>query len=432
MYILYNLILIPFTLIAFPYFLFKIFKTGKYYHSFLQKMGFLPYDFARVSGMPRIWINAVSVGEVLSAGPVVAAIRDAYPSAGIIFSTVTETGQKIARQMIKDVDYFCYFPLDFPWIVKKFLKLINPDLFITVETEIWPNILRMAKKRGVKTMLLNGRISVRSIGRYQKSRFFWKRVLQYFDVMSMISSVDQERIIAMGAAPKRVVVNGSSKYDKLADQIEPAYEVEMRKILNIPEGTRVFIAGSIHQEEEKLVFEAYRQLQKRFHDILLIIAPRYPDRGPKIEKFCKEHSGFDCIRKTAIDNGERRGDKPVVILDTLGELFKVYSLGNIILCGGSFVSNRGGHNILEPAAWGKVVFYGPIMDDFLDAKNLLEGVGAGESVRNAGELVKKGVDLLENLDKIRILGESARKVVLANSGAAKRNVELVKKLLTQT
>ena len=163
---------------------------------------------------------------------------------------------------------------------------------------------------------------------------------------------------------------------------------------------------------------------------MLIIAPRYPERAPKIEKLFEEHSTFQCIRKTEIDGGKRRKNEMVIILDTLGELFKIYSLGTIVLCGGSFISNRGGHNILEPAAWGKVVFYGPVMDDFLDAKALLEGVGAGISVKNAEELTKKGLNLLDHPELFAGLGGPARDVVLANSGAAAKNVELVKKLLS--
>jgi len=425
MYLLYNSVLLLSLLIGLPFFLGKMLLTGKYRKSFRQKLGFISSSLQeKMVGSPRIWLNAVSVGEVIAVSSLVKALRKIYPQSCLILSTGTETGQEMAEKMVKEATAYIYYPLDFPGVVRRALNTVNPDLFINTETEFWPNFLRLAKKKGVRTILVNGRISVRSFGRYRKTAFFWKKVLENLDVMSMISEVDAERIRAMGAKPERVLVNGNSKYDALTNQIEPRFEGEMREILKINEEDRVFIAASTHRGEEQIVLRAYKRFLEKFPRMLLIIAPRHVGRAREVEEILRKE-GFDSyIRRSEVSEvkeGKQRTTEPVIILDSIGELFKVYSLGTIIFSGGSFVP-RGGQNILEPAAWGKVVFYGPSLEDFSDAGALLEGVGAGISLKNSEELIPR---------ELRRRGEAGRKAVISSGGAGQRNAELVRKLLNE-
>ncbi|MCD5400974.1 hypothetical protein LR013_00020, partial [candidate division NPL-UPA2 bacterium] len=263
--------------------------TGKYRKSFRGKLGFIPSSRQeKMIGSPRIWLNAVSVGEVIAVSSLVKALREVYPRAGLILSTGTETGQEMAKRMVKEATAYIYYPLDLPWVVRRTLNIVNPDLFINTETELWPNFLCLAKKRGTKTMLVNGRISVRSFGRYRKTAFLWRRVLENLDVMSMISEVDAERIRAIGAKPERVIMNGNSKYDALVSQIEPRFEEEMREILNINKEDKVFIAASTHRGEEKIVLQAYKRFLGRFPGMLLIIVPRHVGRVREVEEILRK------------------------------------------------------------------------------------------------------------------------------------------------
>jgi 3-deoxy-D-manno-octulosonic-acid transferase len=300
-------------------------------------------------------------------------------------------------------------------------------MFIVSETEIWPNFLRTAKRLGIRTIMVNGRISVRSFGSYMKARFFIKRVLQNFDIMSMIMKSDADKIISMGALPERVLINGNSKYDRLADQVHRSFEEEMRRILSISREDKVFIAGSTRTGEEEVVIEAYLRFVKAYPDMLLIIAPRHIERTGEIEELLRK-SRLEFVLKTELDKGKINRDKPVIVIDTIGDLFKVYSVGTIVFCGGSLVP-LGGQNVLEAAAWGKVVFYGPSMEDFLDASELLERVGAGIEIKDADDLVKTGIKLLKDPETLRSLGEAGREAVMANRGSARRNAELIKELL---
>lgn len=403
--------------------------AGKYRKSFRQKLGFIPPSLQKkMTGSPRIWINAVSVGEVVAISSLARNLRSIYPQASLVLSTSTETGQEMARRLIKEASAYIYYPLDLPWIVQKTLNQVSPDIFINTETELWPNFLRLAKKREVKTMLVNGRISVRSFGRYRKTAFFWRRVLGNVDTMSMASEIDAERIRVLGASPERVTVSGNGKYDALISQVEPHFEKEMREALNIGKEDKVFIAASTHRGEEKIVLQAYKKFLEKFPCMLLIIAPRHIERVQEIEEIIRKEKCGSYLCRRQIQRGKQRTTERIIILDTIGELFKVYSLGTLIFSGGSFLP-RGGQNILEPAAWGKAVFYGPSMEDFLDARELLEGVKAGIPLKCPRELIEKGLDLLSHPEELKKRGEAGREAVRSRRGATQRNVELAKILL---
>jgi 3-deoxy-D-manno-octulosonic-acid transferase len=427
-YILYNLLLWAFSLGAFPVFLTQAIFSPKKRKVFAQKLGFLPRETGdRMKGDPRIWVHAVSLGEVGAVHPLFRELRKVYPDACLMLSTGTESGQKMARERVNEATGVFFFPLDYVWVVRKVIRRLRPDLFILAETELWPNFLRAVKEAGAKSLLVNGRISDRSYERYRKVRFFFTAVLDYFDALSMIRVQDGERIISMGANPVQVFVNGNCKFDQAAALADPRLQEEMKRLVGIGADDRVFVAGSTHEGEEEVVIRAFLRLRESFPELILLLAPRHVDRCEGVESILGKNAIQRWVRRSRL-GGEGRKNAPVVLWDTFGELFKVYSLGTLVFCGGSLVSKRG-QNILEPAAWGKVVLYGPSMEDFLDAHGLLSSVGAGIMVRNEEELTERCLYLLNHSREREEKGEAGREALLAQRGATQRNLELVRKLL---
>jgi 3-deoxy-D-manno-octulosonic-acid transferase len=427
MYILYNIILFAAAIIILPYFLLKIIFTGKYRKSFIQKLGGMQSKIlANLKDGPRVWIHAVSVGEVTAAAPIVASLKIKRPEVQIIFSTSTETGQEMARKFIKGADAFIYFPLDIPYIVRKMIKLANPDIFVLVETELWPNFLQACKMRQIKALIVNGRISPRSYHRYRLTNYFWKRVLCNLDFAGMISRVDAERLKDIGMDCAKIKVLGNAKYDGLACLAAPALREEIARRFNTQENEKFFVAGSTHEGEEKIIIDVYQEILKRYPDFKLIIVPRHIERTKYILGLLRQANFDDIIALSDINNGRQRKDERVIIVDIIGELFKIYSLASVVYCGGSLVP-RGGQNILEAAAWGKVIFYGPSMEDFSTEKALLEEAGCGVTIKNAKELLHEIIKALENPEELRRRGEKGKAVVLANIGAAARYADLISK-----
>ena len=422
---IYNIILFAVAVVLLPYYGFKMIVTGKYRKSLGAKLGMISYDvFADMKGAPRIWVHAVSVGEVTAAAPIIASLRDMFPQACIVLSTSTETGQDMARRMVSGVTAYMYFPIDIPWVVSKVVNRVKPDIFIPVETELWPNFLRICHERDIGIVMANGRISPRSYARYSQTRYFWRKMMTLIDAAGMISSVDADRIRDIGLEPSKITVMGNAKYDGLAARTNGALHRDSADRLAIHEGSPVFVAGSTHEGEETIILDVYGKLLKSWPDCLLIIVPRHIERRDDVLSLVKRTGFDDCITMTEINGGKRRTTERVVVVDVIGELFKIYSLATVVFCGGSLVP-RGGQNILEAAAWGKVVLYGPSMEDFTDEKRLLETAGAGITVRNETELMHAITRLLENPDDLASRGEAGRAVVMSNRGASRRYAELI-------
>jgi len=427
-YILYNFLLGLFCLAALPLVLTKMIFSRKNRLIFAQKLGFIPEEIlARMKGEPRIWVHAVSGGEVSAIHPLLRQLRQAYPTGCLLLSTSTESGKKIATERVPEVTATFFFPVDLPLVVRRVVQRVRPDFFLLAETELWPNFLRIVKEAGARTMLVNGRISDRSFKRYRQTRFFWTAVLDCLDAMSMIRVQDGERIISMGANPVKVFVNGNCKFDQAVFSAAPVFLEEMRKLLEIDEPDLLFIAGSTHEGEEKAVLQTFLKIRQKYPEIILVLAPRHVDRSARVEKLLSSYGMDDFVRRSQMGAGGRKG-KRVVLWDTFGELFKVYSVGTLVFCGASLVPGRG-QNILEPAAWGKVVLYGPSMEDFLDAHELLQSVGAGIMIRSAEELAQRCLYLLEHPQELKRRGEAGREAVLAQRGATQRNFDLAKELI---
>ena len=365
-----------------------------------------------------------------AAAPVVTALRFRFPGACIVLSTSTETGQEMARNLVPAASAHIYYPLDIPGVVRRVIARVNPDIFVPFETELWPNFIRTCRKRGTRIVLANGRISPRSFRRYRATRFFWGRLLTAVAEAGVISAVDAERLAAIGLPAERIHVLGNAKYDGLAARVSPALEAEIADRLGIAPGEGVLVAGSTHAGEEAVVLEVYRRLLEARPGFKLILIPRHVERGAPVAELVRRAGFADCIALSEIRAGRSRGEERVILVDVIGELFKVYSLATVVFCGGSLVP-KGGQNILEAAAWGKVVFYGPHMDDFQDERDLLEKAGAGITVRTGGELFEKIGELLANPELLRLRGEAGRRAVAASKGAAERYAYLIAEVLSR-
>jgi 3-deoxy-D-manno-octulosonic-acid transferase len=428
---LYNGLLLVASVVAVPYYGARMVLTGKYRRSLGPKFGRLSPEIVsrlRDGGTPRIWVHAVSVGEVTAAAPIVAALRSRSPAACIVLSTSTETGQEMARKLATDATVHIYYPLDIPCVVRKVLDLVRPGVFVPVETELWPNFIRICRARGTRIVMANGRISPRSFRRYRATRFFWKEILAALDGAGVISEIDAERLAAIGMPAGRLSVLGNAKYDGLVARVSPELETEIAGRLGIAPGEEVLVAGSTHEGEEAVILKVYRRLLENRPDFKLILIPRHIERGEAVAELVQRAGFPDAIRMSEIRAGRSRRGERVVVVDVIGELFKVYSLATVVFCGGSLVP-KGGQNILEAAAWGKVVFHGPHMEDFRDERALLEEAGAGITVRDGEELFTGIRALLDDPDLLRRKGESGRRAVAANRGAAGRYAALIADVL---
>ncbi len=416
-------------ILLFPYFWIYTRITGRYRGHIEERLGFVSQKIiGRLSGSPRIWIHAVSLGEVKVAAAIIEALSSMMPNRSLILSTSTEHGRDLAEKTLGGKIPVVYAPVDFIGSVCRALSVVQPDIMVFLETEIWPAWLYEARRLGIKTALINGRISVRSVKAYSKLRGFFREVLSNFDVLSMITEGDADRIKTMGADPRRIEIHGNAKYDRFRGLADREMETEIREILNIKASHPVFVAGSTRNGEETMVLSAYEKILKAFPDTLLIIVPRHIKRTTEIASLVEQRRLTYQLR-TEFDGTDTRRTAGVVIINTFGELFRIYSVGTILFCGASLVP-LGGQNVLEPAVWGKMVFYGPSMENFLDAKAILEKANAGIQVSGPAELAERAIWFLGHPEELKNAGERAREAVLSNQGAAKKHAEVIKKLMT--
>ena len=415
-------------LVLLPFFLLYTKLTGRHGHHLGERLGFIPFGAVqRLTGRPRIWIHAVSLGEIKVAASIITALKRIMPSCSIIISSMTEHGRNLARETFGEEILVVYSPIDFVGCVRKALFICRPDAMIFLETEIWPAWLFQARYMGIKTALINGRISVRSIGGYLKLRPFFKDVLKNIGLFSMILEEDATRIRSMGADPLKIEINGNAKYDLFTTAPDPGIEMEMRQTLNLDASGKIIVAGSTRQGEEEMILDAYEKSLERFPDTILIIVPRHIDRTSEIGEMISDR-GLKYQLRTEIAEGKEKRTEKIIIINTFGELFKVYSVGTVVFCGASLVP-LGGQNPLEPAVWGKAVLYGPSMEDFLDAKDLLEKAGASVPVSTPGELEGKILWLLGHPEESKGFGNRARETVLKNQGAAEKHARAIIRLL---
>jgi 3-deoxy-D-manno-octulosonic-acid transferase len=426
-HVLYTLIIVVLAVLLSPWFAYQALRYQKYIANLAQRMGYLPVSF-NLDGDDSIWIHAVSVGEALTARALIVDLRERYPGLRIFLSTTTLTGQQIARTRLQDVDAVFFFPFDLPPFVNRTLRLVRPRLFIMMETEIWPNLLRACRRNGVKTMLVNGRISSRSYPRYRLARRFFRKVLADVDRFCMQSDESARRLIQIGANPAKVIVTGSLKFESLESPAAAAGRGAGRvlRFFRIPASRPVLIAASTLKGEEKPVLEAFAAVRRAHPNVLLIIAPRKTERFAEAEALARAE-GLRVIRRTELPvDAEPRAD--VVILDSIGELAHLFQVATIVFVGGSLV-DHGGHNILEPAVHGKPIVFGPHMQNFAEIAEAFLKSQAAIQVADAGELASVCARLASDPVERARLGAAARALVEANRGAKPRTLEAIEALL---
>jgi 3-deoxy-D-manno-octulosonic-acid transferase len=372
----------------------------------------------------------VSVGEVVTARPLVRDLKTRYPRLRLFLSTTTFAGQQLARRSVQDVDAVFYFPFDLNVFVRRTLNLVRPRLFIMMETEIWPNLLRECRRRGIKTAVVNGRLSQRSYPRYRMVRGFMKRVLADIDRFCVQSEESARRFVELGANPSSVSVTGSLKFDSLdlASSVQSRARDRVLRHLRVPANRAVLVAGSTMKGEEGAVLRAFRRLRSASPNALLILAPRHPERFFDVARMSREEGLKTLLRTELPIDAEPRGD--VVIIDTIGELAAIYQIATIVFVGGSLVAT-GGHNILEPAVFGKPIVFGPHMENFAEIAAAFVTNGAGIQVHGERELDDTLRSLMTDPVRRARLGAAARALVEANRGAKDKTLHVLSDLLPQ-
>jgi len=417
-------------LVGWPWFYWHLKSRGRG-ESFRPRMG-LQLPAGPPPGYPRIWLHGVSVGEILAAVPLARELKKLLPQSALIVTTGTETGQALARKHFLPLGALvCYFPLDIPWTVRRYLERLRPHLAVTLESEIWPNFLELAHERGVLLALANARVSDQSFRRYLRNRWYADNIISNYDLIAAGTTQDFQRLREMGLDSSKLHLSGNLKIDRLLQDRDEARAREFQRLLQggvevPPEAEPVFLAASTHPGEEEAVLAAYQELRGPYPALLLVLAPRHPERAPGLgESLAKSALPFHFWSRLKAGSEARRHS--VVLVDTIGDLFSLYGAADLAFVGGSLVPH-GGQNILEPAAWGVSPLYGPHLENFRWAQAILEEAGAGLKVSDAASLAAAAADLLAHPERRRRLGAQARAALTPHQGAARRQAELIAKL----
>jgi 3-deoxy-D-manno-octulosonic-acid transferase len=419
MYALYTLVTATLVVLASPYFLWRGLWTGKYLGTFRERMGWGRETAPVAAG--GIWVHAVSVGEVLAARPLVDRLKQRFPARAVYVSTTTLTGQAIARRSLTRADGFFYAPFDWPHPVRRALDRVRPQLLVLVETEIWPNLIHEARRRGTRVAIVNGRLSPKSFRRYVWVRRLLARVLAEIDLFLMQSEPHAERIRGIGAPADRVRTSGNLKYDALSrDGASP-------QLAHLVGSTAapLLVAGSTMAGEEEAVLAAFHALRTVAPEARLVLAPRHPERFDAVYALVLA-AGLHCARRSTLDRPWQ--DAEVLLLDTLGELASVYSLATLVFVGGSLVPT-GGHNVLEAAVYGKAVIVGPHMHNFQEIADIFRAADALVQVPSPEALSSAVVDLVRDDARRARIGAAARGLVDRHRGAVDRTVDALAGLL---
>ncbi|MGM0549210.1 MAG: 3-deoxy-D-manno-octulosonic acid transferase [Bacillota bacterium] len=431
MYLIYNLLLSILIVLLLPYYYLKSKKSGEKLN---LKERFAFYDQNLDLLFPAkkvIWLQAASAGETLAAKKLTSELRKKYPDAKIIFSTMTASGKKLAKEKIEAADLIIYLPFDLNWVVKRAVNLFKPDLFIMIETELWPNLIKALDQQGTKLILASGRISDDSFDQYKYLGSLLADVLKRVDVFSMQQQEAAAKIEKLGAAADHICINGNLKYDlelKTPSQKEIAAKKEL---LQLREETKVLIAGSTHQGEEEIILELYQQLKVDFPEFKILIAPRYVERREEILELCyKKDISASLYSKLKKEKDKLDQQTDIIIIDTMGELADLYFYADLVFIGGSLIE-RGGHNIIEPAARAKVVLFGQSMYNFKEQRNFLVDEEVAFEIENIDQFFKKTYQLLANEQYREQLALKAAKLIDQNRGSVKKHLQLIEVLLKQ-
>lgn len=418
-YNILQLLLLP--LVLFPLAVI-ILCSRKYRLRTLKRLGFGLLS-ERKNGIYKktIWIHALSVGEITSALPLITGLRKEFPETEIVLSATSKAGAEIAETLLRNtVDRIVPFPLDILPVIKRFLHVIQPDLFILVETDFWPNIISQCKRQNIPTLLVNGRISESSFRSYKRFSFFFKPLFANFKILSMQTEKDKKNLINLGINHEQTKTLGNLKYDtalySASDRHQPVS-------FNLPGYEHLLVAGSTHEGEEKVLLQSYRELKKKIPSLYLIIAPRIVSRGKDIQALAAT-MGLTGNRRSQIN----AGGKDLFILDSIGELNCVYSHADVAFVGGSLVNKRG-HNPIEPAIYSIPVLYGPHMEDFSEISEALLQAGGSQVIQDHNELTNVLQKILLDNQLRQTMGNAASACIIRQQGVITRHLNLIKEML---
>jgi len=416
----YNLVYLVILILISPFLIFKLFTSPKHRAGLVQRMGILG---AWPDRGPRIWIHGVSVGEVLAARSLVDVLERELPGHEVVISTTTKTGQEVARKHYPGHRVF-YYPLDFSWVTRRVLRRVKPQAVILMELEIWPNFLLSTSAVDVPVLLVNGRISAHSFRRYKILQRVIPEPLDRIFIYCVQTRTYRERFLELGVPPDRVHVTGTMKFDIINTDGVDAVRREVRAELGIAEQERVLLAGSTHPTEEATLYDLFLKLVARHPEYRLIVVPRHPERLDEVEGMLVGR-GAPVARKTALGNGAAAGERPVILVDTMGELARIYAASDIAFVGGSLFPH-GGQNMMEPAGLGRAVVFGPHIQNFQESVDILLDDDAAKLVQDAGELREVVLALAADPEGAEAMGARARRIVIEHKGASERIMDMIR------
>lgn len=422
---IYNLLLILLFPLWAGYTLWRV-CNGSWRERWQERFGWIP--IAPPARKERIWLHTVSVGELLAALPVLKRLRESFPDHEIVLTTTTPTGMRAAQDSARPyMDHLLYFPLDLPFAARRSARRIGAKILLLFETELWLNTLYEQKRQGGQIVVLNGRISDRSMRRAQRGKAFFQAMLRYVDQVCAQSELDAARFVKLGMNPKKIEVTGNTKFDQAFESAD-ADPAVWRDRLNLSDDSPVIVVGSTRAtEEEQLVIEAYSQVRQQMPEVSLILAPRHLERVEEVAAQLRE-KGFQPVLRSALVPGGERNSPAVIIVDSFGELARLYSVATVTVIGGGFVS-LGGQNVFQPLAHGKPVFFGPHMHNFRDISRLAISEGVGFEVDSADQLAKGVLDLLTHPERLAALSERASEMIARHQGASERCLQVVRSFL---
>ena len=374
-----------------------------------------------------IWIHALSVGEVVSSLPLIRALKRKYPGKDIVVSVTTSQGMEIARNELQgEVKKLITMTMDFWWSIHRLVVFTNPSLFVLVETDIWPGLIFHLKKRGVKAILVNGRISPRTLFRYRCFRTFIFSILDSFESCLMQSDLDRDRLLEIGLSEDSVKTVGNIKYDRDWMPMDEKERGQWLDTLNLSPEDTLWVAGSTHRGEEDVILDVFLKLRKSFPGLILIIAPRDIDRAGEVEKLAS-NKGLSAVLRKKLPHERKPCD--VLIFDTLGELERIYGIAQVSFVGGS-LEPIGGHNLLEPASFGKPVLFGPHTHNFVQMSQLIVETGGGRRVADGKALFVTMKEILSDPKISESMGQRAREFVELNKGALGRVMDYIENYIS--
>ena len=428
--LLYNILMLTAAVVGLPFFAFRFIRERRFRERLRQNLGFFPADtLTKVVGRSPVWFQAASVGEVVAASSIIREFKRQLPEIPVLISSGTISGYDMAQRIIPEADAVIFYPPDLPGMPDRIVGKILPRAYVPVETELWPNFIRSARKRSIPVIMVNGRIGERSVEHYRQMRRMFTKMLDTVVRFCMQSTVDAQYVIQLGADPHKVIVTGNTKYDQNYSQVTTEEKKALRQELGLLENVPVLIAGSTHRGEEEILLEVLHQIHGRYPIVKMILAPRdVPRSGGIVELVRRAGVVAELRSKMSSLTAEQRAEVRVVVLDSIGELGRFYSLADLVFVGGSLVSH-GGHNILEPAAQGKPILVGPHMFNFRDTYALFSKRNACVTVLDGQELAQKTLELLQNKHTAEQMGREAAQIVAENQGAAVRTVEHLRQII---